>query len=261
MASDALGRKDHFDFTGGRSTVQRYRNCCIIERNVGDTRAVIHVSGRQYIDVAVAIPPLLLSLPTAPSLSQMCPAFSVPALLGLSAAFQVRSEQKKSRYHPIILALVTEPAPTGASICAPKLSPGSGHLFMPRSGQLLRGNYLCPGRGNYLCPSRGNYLCPGRGIFFYPRGIFLCPGRGNYLCPGRGIFFYPRGIFLCPGRGNYLCPGRGIVFYPRGIFLCPGRGNYLCPGRGIILTPGASFRASLYAPRGAPFKSVPKRLK
>ena len=102
LASDAQGRNDHFfDFTDGRSTVQHYRNCRIIERNAGDTRAdagIINVSWRQYIDVAVANPAALTYRPKPlPSASGL----PIPVLPGSSNAFQVRSEQKKSRYHPI----------------------------------------------------------------------------------------------------------------------------------------------------------------
>ena len=86
---------------GGRSTIQHYRNCRIIERNAGDTRAdegIINVSGRQA--GAVANPAALSYYRPKPVANAS--GDPIPALLGSSAAFQVRSEQKKSRYQPIL---------------------------------------------------------------------------------------------------------------------------------------------------------------
>jgi hypothetical protein len=80
----------------------RVRNSRIIERNAGDTRAdacVINLTGRQYIDFAITKPAAITYRPKpVPNASGSL----LPAPPGSSAAIEMRTADKKRRYHPVL---------------------------------------------------------------------------------------------------------------------------------------------------------------
>lgn len=100
IAADAQGRRDHFQFSGGRRSVQSYGNARAIERNSGSLRAdacVVHLTGRQYIDVAIANPAAASYRPKTP-LSNSAP--HPPP--GTSSAIEMRTYDKKCRYRSVL---------------------------------------------------------------------------------------------------------------------------------------------------------------
>ena len=103
LAEDAQARNKNLESKGARRDTQHYRNSrIIVERNAGDTRAdacVINLTGRQYIDFAITKPAAITYRPKpVPNASGSL----LPAPPGSSAAIEMRTADKKRRYHPVL---------------------------------------------------------------------------------------------------------------------------------------------------------------